>query len=294
MPAASPDRGHLLAPAHRIVAADDPSGTSELTVEATGSSPQPLRGPINEADRQACAERLRTACAAGQLTFEEFSGRMRRVWLAHSTADLGRAGLDPSEMLAGSAIDRTSGQPVKDPDQLGASDDHPARIVSLIGDGRRFGRWRVTRRTLIVNVLGTWTLDLRGALLTPGVLARNALEIRFVSLIGDLVVSVPDGVAVEVSGRVLLGDRRLALAVIPEVPGTPRLRLRLMGIIGDVRVISGSMVGRPDRAKGRQPASVQQPTAVEQLAGPVRPPDRTAGPTCAPHGADGADGADGR
>lgn len=123
----------------------------------------------------------------------------------------------------------------------------PTTIISLLGDGRRFGRWRVARRTLILNVLGSWTLDLRGALLDESTLADAALDLRFVSLVGDLVVSVPDGVVVEVSGLVVLGDRRLDLAVVPEVPGTPRLRLRLAGLIGDVRVTSGSLVGRPGR-----------------------------------------------
>lgn len=209
-----------------------------------------LPDPVTDGGRRACTDRLCTACAAGLLTFGGFSEGVGRVWAAQTAADLERVPLaggaaGPGEGALGEGgRDRDRGETV---DRTRAEGKSRSTIVSLLGDGRRLGRWRMARRTLIVNVLGNWTLDLRGALLADQALADKALDLRFVSLIGDLTLTVPDGVTVETTGLVALGDRQVDLAGIRERPGMPRVRLRLACLIGDVRITSGSRVGRPDR-----------------------------------------------
>ncbi|WP_018634896.1 DUF1707 SHOCT-like domain-containing protein [Parafrankia elaeagni] len=204
-----------------------------------------LPEPVTDGRRRACTDRLRTACAAGLLTFGEFSEGVGRVWAAQTAADLERIPLAGGDAgPRGGALGEGGGETV---DRTRAEEKPRSTIVSLLGDGRRLGRWRMARRTLVVNVLGNWTLDLRGALPADQALADRALDLRFVSLIGDLTLTVPDGVTVETTGLVVLGDQQVDLAGIRERPGMPRVRVRLACLIGDVRITSGSRVGRPDR-----------------------------------------------
>ncbi|WP_235014042.1 DUF1707 domain-containing protein, partial [Parafrankia sp. Ea1.12] len=181
--------------------------------------------PITDADRQATADHLRAACGDGRLTLDEFSERVGSAWAAQTAEELAQAGAGIVPPRVG--IQRSS-----------------STIVNILGDGRRLGRWRMPRRTVIVNLLGDWTLDLRGALMDEDAVTDGVLDILYISLIGDLTISVPDGMEVDMSGLVVLGDRHLELAMVSERPGTPRLRLRLAGLIGDVRVSSGSLTGR--------------------------------------------------
>jgi hypothetical protein len=113
-------------------------------------------------------------------------------------------------------------------------------MVNVLGDEKRVGRWRLPRRLRIYSLLGDWTLDLRGALVNEDAVAAGTVDIIHLSLLGDLRVIVPEGVEVELGGMVLIGDRKLELAAVPLRPGTPRIRLRVFGLIGDVIVRSDS------------------------------------------------------
>ncbi|EFC82306.1 DUF1707 domain-containing protein [Parafrankia sp. EUN1f] len=224
---------------------------------APGHAPGPGSGPapVTNAQRRACADRLRAACADGRLTFGELSERTNRAWAARTSTELERA-----------EADLRAGHP-EGAEARRAPQAPTTRMVTLLGDGRRFGRWRLARRTVIVNGLGNWALDLRGALLDERILAEATVDLCFVSLVGDLTISVPDGVGVDVSGLVALGDRHVDLAVVPTRPGMPRLRLRLAGLIGDLRITSGSLLGRPGQEHGRGGAGAAgQPTGLVSSA----------------------------
>jgi predicted membrane protein len=64
------------------------------------------------------------------------------------------------------------------------------------------------------------------------------IEVGVNSLIGDVEVVVPEGVEAELTGFSLLGDRSVVLAPVPPVPGTPRIRVRVFSVIGDVKLHS--------------------------------------------------------
>ena len=49
---------------------------------------------------------------------------------------------------------------------------------------------------------------------------------------------VPEGVEAELTGFSLIGDRRVDLAPVPRVPGTPRIRVRVFSVIGDAKLRS--------------------------------------------------------
>jgi hypothetical protein len=175
------------------------------------SQPEP---PDDE--RQAVQARLEIAVGEGRLTLDEFTDRSGRVWAASTSAELQRA----LEDLPVAVVGQTT----------------PARstLVSVIGDIRRRGRWALRQRTTAVLLIGDVELDLRGALITDD----DDIEITIWGAIGDVEVMAPEGVEVELGGFTLIGDRRVDLAPVPRVPGTPRVRVRTFSLIGDSQVRS--------------------------------------------------------
>jgi hypothetical protein len=92
-------------------------------------------------------------------------------------------------------------------------------------------------------VIGDIHLDLRSV-----VCAEPEVELRLTSLMGDVEVLLPDGVEVELTGFDLMGDRELVLAPVPRAAGTPLIRVRAYGVMGDVLVHSSSAA--VERRKG--------------------------------------------
>jgi predicted membrane protein len=113
-------------------------------------------------------------------------------------------------------------------------------MINILGDEKRVGRWRLPRRLRAYSLIGDWTLDLRGALVNEDAVVDGVVEITYVSVIGDLRVTVPEGVEVELGGMVLIGDRKLELAAVPLRPGTPRVKLTVFGLLGDVVIRSAA------------------------------------------------------
>jgi hypothetical protein len=180
-------------------------------------APQPAPGPGDEA-RHAAQHRLERAVGEGRLTLDEFTDRAERVWGAETDAAIEQA-LD--------------GLPVP---VVGQTEPARSTLVSLIGDIRRRGRWSLRRRTSAYLVIGDVELDLRGAV----VAADGTIEIRVLAVIGDVEVTVPAGVEVELGGLTLLGDRRVDLAPVPRVPGTPTVRVSVYSLIGDTKIRSST------------------------------------------------------
>lgn len=188
--------------------------------------------PATDTDRQAGADVLQRACGDGRLTLEEFSDRVGAVWAADRTdeiaavvGDLGR----PAAPLVGSS--RTV-----------------RRVVNVIGEQRLRGRWRLPARLRVVNVIGEVDVDLREVVVGEA-LPDNAVDIRVFSLVGEVSVTVPEGVEVEVSGIVLIGARDIRLEPVPRVPGTPLIRLHLFGLVGEVAVRSRPAEHRSSRQR---------------------------------------------
>jgi Domain of unknown function (DUF1707)/Cell wall-active antibiotics response 4TMS YvqF len=179
--------------------------------------PRPERPPaaVADADREAAAERLVDAAGAGRLTLSEFSDRVGAVWAAETTVQLTAA---------------TAG--IELPPPVGTTKT-VSRVVSVMGDTRRAGRWRLPRRLSAWSVMGDVHLDL-----TSVVCAEPEVELRLTSVMGDVEVLLPDGIEVELTGFDVMGDRDLVLAPVPRAPGTPLIRVRAHAVMGDVLVRS--------------------------------------------------------
>jgi len=62
------------------------------------------------------------------------------------------------------------------------------------------------------------------------------IHVVAVALMGDVVIVVPEGTSVEMSGAAIMGDKNLRVAPGPTHPGLPRLRVRAVAVMGDVTV----------------------------------------------------------
>lgn len=53
---------------------------------------------------------------------------------------------------------------------------------------------------------------------------------------GEQRVIGPEGVEVEVTGMVIMGEKRIDVAPVRPRPGVPRLHIKVAGMMGEVRI----------------------------------------------------------
>jgi hypothetical protein len=201
----------------------------------------PLRA--SDAERERVAGLLRDAAAEGRITLEELSERLELAWAARTQPELDTV----IEDLPGRDAVLTDTRPAK-----------AARwLVAVIGNDERSGRWRPGGDTRALALIGDCTLDLRQAEVEGGELCITAIAV-----LGDVRVVVPPGVAVELDGISLLGDKRYRVGEVPvPAPGAPRVRVTAYAVVGDVTVMSEPPVRPLDRLRA----------ALERLRGPADP-----------------------
>jgi hypothetical protein len=76
-------------------------------------------------------------------------------------------------------------------------------IAAVLGSASRKGEWEPAEITRVFTALGNADLDLRRALLAPGV-----TEVQILAVLGSVTITVPEGLDVEVTGSALLGGFR--------------------------------------------------------------------------------------
>jgi hypothetical protein len=205
----------------------------------------PDRAPLraSDAERERVAGVLRDAAAEGRITLEELSERLEFAWGARTQPELD-----------------TVVEDLPDRDAV-LTHTRPARasrwIVAVIGNDERSGRWRPGEDTRTLALIGDCTLDLRQADVEGG-----ELHITAIAVIGDVRVVVPPGVAVELEGVSLLGDKKCREGEAPAPPpGAPRVRVTAYAVVGDVIVMSEPPVRPLERLRA----------ALERLKGPADP-----------------------
>jgi hypothetical protein len=169
----------------------------------------------SDAERNAVVGRLEQALGEGRITIEEFGQRAEAAYALATTAEL-------EPLLA----------------------DLPARPAPQVVGGRAphtlfdfFAHVRLSGRDPLPNragaVFGDVRIDLRD-LRTDAEL----IELDLWSVFGDVDVIVAEGVDADLDGWSLLGKRTSDLAVVPRLPGTPRVAVRAHGVFGDLRLRS--------------------------------------------------------
>ena len=174
-----------------------------------------LSVPINDSDRERAGELLQHACGDGRLTLEEFTVRVGAVWAAESRAELEKA----TNGLAAAPLVGTR-QSVE-------------KIICVFSENKRHGRWRMPGSVKVTTVFGATELDLREVQTDADV-----VEIRGRCVFGSVKVIVPEGVEVDVLGSTVFGSRKLRLAPVPRLAGTPLVRVHINTYFGEVDVRS--------------------------------------------------------
>jgi len=158
---------------------------------------------------------LSAAAADGRLTLSEHAERVER---AHQARTLGELAVLTSDLAA----------PSDQPFRL----DTRTPVVGAFGRDRRDGRWVVPATVPVLAIFGEVVLDLREALLQS---ERTIVHATVVG--GTLELIVPDGVAVETNGTMML-TRILNRTSRAAATGMPIVEVRAVAFGGTIRVVS--------------------------------------------------------
>jgi hypothetical protein len=192
----------------------------------------------SDADREALVARLQKALGEGRLDLDEFGQRAGAAYAAVTTAEL--AALVGDLPTDGPAVEIVGTRA-------------PEVQTSVFGDITLSGPTVPLRAT---TVFGDVRLDLR-ALRTDA----DRLDLHLGTVFGDVDVIVAEGVDAQIQGRTIFGDRKIDLAAVPRVAGTPRIVVHARTVFGDLKLRSlapGESASRwrqvMDRLAGGQPS----------------------------------------
>ena len=174
---------------------------------------------VSDAEREATVVRLREAGGEGRLTLEELAERVEAADAARTRGELDALTADLPESAAWRASPGLDG-PRKE----------RRWIVAIMGGETRKGRWRPSRRTNAIAVMGGIDIDLREAQLADGA------EILAVPVMGAVSITVPEGVSVEMSGFALMGGNSGPDDRVLPLPNSPVVRVRAFSLMGGVVV----------------------------------------------------------
>jgi hypothetical protein len=183
-------------------------------------TPDPL---VSDAERDVVVERLRSACADGRLSLEEFSDRVGGVYAARTATDLFR--LTGDLPAVPEAVDTV---PMVRPTRW---------VVGVFSGARRSGPWRPDRPTRALALFGACQLDLTSVDLEP------ETEIVAFAAFGGIEVLVPEGVGVDFGGFAVFGGRDDKTSSHHR-PGAPVVRVDCRTLFGGVTVRTRPFSGR--------------------------------------------------
>ncbi len=197
----------------------------------------------SDVDREAVVLRLQTALGEGRIDVDEFGQRAGAAYAAVTRAEL-------APLVADLPAD--GGPPVQVVGQRS-----PEALSSFFGDLTLTVTASPPQRA--GTVFGDIRIDLRG--LRTG---ADRIELSLGTVFGDIDVIVAEGVDAELHGRTVFGNRRVQLAPVPRLAGTPLVVVRGQTVFGDLRLRSLA----PGDSPSRWGALMEKLAARKQL-----PPD---------------------
>jgi hypothetical protein len=200
--------------------------------------PRPPAVRASDADRETVVARLHEAVGEGRLDVEEFAQRADAAATATTLAELDALVAD---------------LPTQEVEIVGTRT--PEEFTSVFGDIKLGGM--ATPPTRARTVFGDIRLDLR-ELRTQD----ERVEIWLATYFGDVDVVVAEGVAAELVGSTVFGDRVTELAAVPRLAGTPRIVVHVRTVFGDLRL----------RSLAPGESASRWRVLLERLAGRVPPP----------------------
>lgn len=199
---------------------------------------------VSDADRQLVVDRLSHAVGDGLLTLDEFADHAGRAYAAITRADLDEVTRD-LRLPVVAPVRPPAVVPTAAPATGAEPPPKRSWIVAIMGGEDRRGRWRAGRRIGAFALMGGVDLDLRDA-----VLEDDVVEITAWAVMGGVTIVVPEGIAVESSGFMLMGGRSNRVKDVPILPGSPVVRIKGYGLWGGIDV--RSKPSRDDQAAARE------------------------------------------
>ena len=205
----------------------------------------------SDADREAVVVRLQQAVGEGRIDLDEFGQRAEAAYAAGTTAELDLLVADlpgPGEQSVEIVGLRTPESPsLVFGDIVLAGAAPPSRADTVFGDIR---------------------IDLRG-LRTDA----DRVELQLSTVFGDVDVVVSEGVDAELYGRTVFGHRKVELAPVPRLAGTPLVVVRARTVFGDLRLRSLTPGASASRWRAVIERLAQRKLPPRPLPGaPPRPP----------------------
>lgn len=207
------------------------------------SSPEDPAAPpavrVSDAEREAVVTRLQAAVGEGRIDLDEFGQRAEAAYAAVSRAELDRLVVD---------------LPPDAPPPVEIVGQRPAQeVVSVFGDITLTVATTPPQR--VGTVFGDVRIDLRGLRTSA-----ERVDLTVSTVFGDVDVILAEGVDGELHGRTVFGDRKVELAPVPRLAGTPLVVVHAKAVFGDLRLRSLAPGESPSRwralmdrlAQGRQ------------------------------------------
>src|SRR5688500_3990700 len=191
-----------------------------MAMERSGGRPIVPAERVSDSDRSQAVELLRHHCGEGILTLDEFGDRVTLIYDARTRADLD---------------DVLSDLPQQETEVPETRRRRVTRwAVAVMGGHSPKGRIRLADTTNVVAVMGGCELDLRNAEIDGDEVVINCL-----SIMGGIEIIVPEGISVDFTGIPLLGGTECKInADVPIIPGSPRIVVRGLAIMGGIEVFS--------------------------------------------------------
>jgi hypothetical protein len=181
----------------------------------------PLAPESLEAAREHVVERLSIQYARDQLTLEDLESRLERAYAARTSEAL-------NAVLA--ELPGLSPQFLSKPQSPALKAPNSRNFIAVMSGVVRRGAWVVPKHISALAFMGGVELDLREAVLDPGV-----TEIEVLAVMGGVVVTVPPNVRLESNGFAFMGGFEDQLTEPASAdPNAPVVRLTGFAFMGGV------------------------------------------------------------
>ena len=181
----------------------------------------PLPATSLEAARERVVERLSIQYARDQLTLEELESRLEQAYAARTPEALSSV-LAELPALPPEVMPKLQARVMKAPESK--------TFVAVMSGVVRRGAWVVPKHISAFAFMGGVELDLRDAVLDPGV-----TEIEVLAVMGGVVVTVPPNVRLESNGFAFMGGFEDQLKEPASAdPNAPVVRLTGFAFMGGV------------------------------------------------------------
>jgi hypothetical protein len=185
------------------------------------------------AARERAIELLSVHFAHDRLTIDELDQRLERAYAATSLRELDALTADLAAGLTADGSAPRAAAPAAHPAvRLDEDVEDAGRIVAIFSETRRGGLWAVPPRLDVTATMSNLTLDLRSALLAPGV-----TDVKVSALMASIQIILPPGVRVVENVRAFMASvTDDSYSTLADDPSVPVIRLTGRAIMAEVKV----------------------------------------------------------